>query len=50
VTIGEGVEHPGELTVLRYLNCDIAQGYLTGRPSSPAQIAEVLAREKRVAA
>jgi EAL domain-containing protein (putative c-di-GMP-specific phosphodiesterase class I) len=42
VVIGEGVEHPGELAVLRELRCDIVQGYLTGRPLRPAQIEERL--------
>ena len=50
VTIGEGVEHAGELSVLRALTCDIAQGYLTGRPAPPASIAELLAGEQHLAA
>jgi EAL domain-containing protein (putative c-di-GMP-specific phosphodiesterase class I) len=44
--VAEGIEHPGELAVLRDLGCHYAQGYLIGRPSAAPPIAlppEVLA-------
>jgi EAL domain-containing protein (putative c-di-GMP-specific phosphodiesterase class I) len=31
-TVAEGVETPGQLSMLRRLGCDLAQGYLLGRP------------------
>ena len=33
VVIGEGVEQPADLEVLRDLGVDAAQGYLLGRPT-----------------
>jgi diguanylate cyclase (GGDEF)-like protein len=41
--VGEGVEWPDQLAVLRALGCDAGQGYLFGRPE-PAEVAETLAR------
>ncbi len=32
VVVGEGVERPEQLDVLRQLRCDLAQGFLLGRP------------------
>jgi diguanylate cyclase (GGDEF)-like protein len=36
--IAEGVETAGQLELLRGLDCDVAQGFLLGRPGTPAQI------------
>ena len=36
--IAEGVETAGQLEMLRGLDCDVAQGFLLGRPGTPAQI------------
>ena len=36
--IAEGVETADQLEVLRGLDCDVAQGFLLGRPGSPEQI------------
>lgn len=33
--IAEGVEEPHQLDWLRHLDCDMAQGFLTGRPAPP---------------
>jgi diguanylate cyclase len=41
--VGEGVERPEQLAVLRDLGCDIAQGFYFGRPEPP-EAAEALAR------
>jgi EAL domain-containing protein (putative c-di-GMP-specific phosphodiesterase class I) len=41
--VGEGVERPDQLAVLRALGCDAGQGYLFGRPEPP-EVAETLAR------
>jgi len=37
--VGEGVEHPSQLDLLGRLGCDLAQGYLCGRPASAADLA-----------
>jgi EAL domain-containing protein (putative c-di-GMP-specific phosphodiesterase class I) len=37
--VGEGVEHADDLDVLRTLGCDLAQGFLFGRPMSEAGLA-----------
>ncbi|MEI9988001.1 MAG: EAL domain-containing protein [Aliidongia sp.] len=42
VVVAEGVETPEQLRVLRSLNCNIVQGYLTGRPAPAAEAAELL--------
>lgn len=34
VTVGEGVEQPGQLATLEGVGCDLAQGYLLSRPLS----------------
>ncbi len=39
-TVAEGVESVVDLRRLRSLGCDTVQGYLTGRPMSPAALAE----------
>lgn len=36
--IAEGVEHDGELTVLREVGCQYVQGYLLGRPRPEAEL------------
>jgi diguanylate cyclase (GGDEF)-like protein/PAS domain S-box-containing protein len=40
--VAEGVETPAQLATLLRLGCDEAQGYLTGRPAPPAEIARLL--------
>jgi diguanylate cyclase (GGDEF)-like protein len=44
--IAEGVETSDQLEVLRELDCDVAQGFLLGRPVLPAHI-EALVRSKQ---
>ncbi|GGR32900.1 putative bifunctional diguanylate cyclase/phosphodiesterase [Deinococcus ruber] len=39
----EGVETPLQLHVVRTLGCTVAQGYLTGCPSPPTEMAQLLA-------
>jgi diguanylate cyclase (GGDEF)-like protein len=41
-TIAEGVETDAELAIVRAAGCDEVQGYLTGRPLSPADAAKLL--------
>jgi diguanylate cyclase (GGDEF)-like protein/PAS domain S-box-containing protein len=36
--VGEGVEHPAQLVALGRLGCDLAQGYLCGRPTDAAEL------------
>jgi diguanylate cyclase (GGDEF)-like protein/PAS domain S-box-containing protein len=40
--VAEGVETPGQLTVLRELGCRYLQGFLLGRPADPADLAAVI--------
>jgi diguanylate cyclase (GGDEF)-like protein len=42
--VGEGVETPEQLAMLRHLRCDLIQGYLLGRPEDAAAARERLAR------
>jgi EAL domain-containing protein (putative c-di-GMP-specific phosphodiesterase class I) len=39
--IAEGIETPGQMTTIREMGCEMAQGFLTGRPS-PAEMLESL--------
>lgn len=41
----EGVEHEGQLALLRTYKCDEAQGYFFGKPIDAKQVAERLRRE-----
>ncbi|RJF81854.1 EAL domain-containing protein [Azospirillum cavernae] len=45
--VAEGVEDHGTLDQLRHLRCDVAQGYLLGRPGS-ADVVERMARQTSV--
>jgi EAL domain-containing protein (putative c-di-GMP-specific phosphodiesterase class I) len=40
----EGVETESQATILRDLDCDLAQGYLYGPPMSASAISELLAQ------
>jgi EAL domain-containing protein (putative c-di-GMP-specific phosphodiesterase class I) len=40
--IGEGVETPGQLEVLRQLQCPLVQGYLLGRPAAAPDTREAV--------
>lgn len=46
-TVGEGVETRQQLTTLRDLGCDLAQGYLFGKPLGAAGISALLRAERR---
>ena len=46
-TVAEGVETPEQLTQLRELGCDFAQGYLFSRPQPPDAIEALFADETR---
>jgi diguanylate cyclase (GGDEF)-like protein len=41
--LAEGVEEAGQVAMLRAMRCDLAQGYLFGRPLDEAQLLERLA-------
>ena len=43
LAIAEGIESDGQLTSLRELGCDLAQGFLFARPPAPEQIDRLLA-------
>ena len=43
LAIAEGIESDGQLTSLRELGCDLAQGFLFARPVPPEQIDRLLA-------
>ena len=42
VVVAEGVEQQREFDVLRVAGCDLAQGYLIGKPMTADQLGEVL--------
>jgi diguanylate cyclase (GGDEF)-like protein/PAS domain S-box-containing protein len=42
VAIAEGIESPGQLSSLRDLGCDLAQGFLFARPKPPEELTELL--------
>jgi EAL domain-containing protein (putative c-di-GMP-specific phosphodiesterase class I) len=46
-TVGEGVETRQQLNTLRDLGCDLAQGYLFGKPLGAAGISALLRAERR---
>jgi diguanylate cyclase (GGDEF)-like protein len=50
LSVAEGVERPEELTVLRDLGIDLAQGYLLARPGEPWPVPGVLAQATAPAA
>ncbi|TML61234.1 MAG: EAL domain-containing protein [Actinobacteria bacterium] len=43
LAIAEGIESDGQLTSLRELGCDLAQGFLFARPAPPEEIDRLLA-------
>ena len=45
-TVGEGIEHPGQLEALRRFGCPLGQGYLFLAPSGPDVIRQILAGER----
>jgi len=42
--VAEGVESPGQLSLLRQLGCRYAQGYHLSRPVLPESFAEIARR------
>ena len=44
--MAEGVENEDQLSMLRDMGCDCAQGYLFSRPIAPEAMAERLVVEK----
>ncbi len=49
VTIGEGIERPEQLATLKDIGCDLAQGYLLGRPLSVQDAGRLIAKHARTA-
>jgi len=48
--VAEGVETAAQLDFLKHQHCDVAQGYLLGRPMPASELAKVwLARQARPA-
>jgi diguanylate cyclase (GGDEF)-like protein len=43
-TIGEGIEEPHQLGLLRSVHCELGQGYLFANPSDADQLGEILSR------
>jgi diguanylate cyclase (GGDEF)-like protein/PAS domain S-box-containing protein len=50
LAIAEGIESDGQLTSLRELGCDLAQGFLFARPAPPEQVDRLLAGRREAAA
>ncbi|WP_432536671.1 bifunctional diguanylate cyclase/phosphodiesterase [Kineococcus arenarius] len=48
--VAEGVEHEHQRDVLHALDCDLAQGYLFGRPAPPERFEQALALRERTSA
>jgi EAL domain-containing protein (putative c-di-GMP-specific phosphodiesterase class I) len=44
VTIAEGIEEPGQLATVKGLGCDLAQGYLLGRPLPSEEAQRMIGR------
>jgi PAS domain S-box-containing protein len=49
VTVAEGVEERAEADMLQWLGCDLAQGWLYGRPIPAAEIPNVLSARMHIA-
>lgn len=47
VTVAEGVEQPAAARMLLWLGCDLAQGWLYGRPAPAAEIPQMLKRPRQ---
>jgi diguanylate cyclase (GGDEF)-like protein len=47
--VAEGIERPGQRASLEQMGCEIAQGFLLGRPSSAERVAALLSRLRPVA-
>jgi diguanylate cyclase (GGDEF)-like protein len=45
-TVADGIERPAQLAAVRELGCDLAQGYLLGRPLSPEDAQAMVGRER----
>ena len=48
LAVAEGIESDGQLTSLRELGCDLAQGFLFARPAPPDQIDGLLAESAKL--
>jgi EAL domain-containing protein (putative c-di-GMP-specific phosphodiesterase class I) len=48
-TIAEGIETPEQLAFLSEHRCEMAQGFLLGRPAPAADLTEVLRRGAQAA-
>jgi EAL domain-containing protein (putative c-di-GMP-specific phosphodiesterase class I) len=43
-TVGEGIERPHQLGLLRSVDCELGQGYLFAKPLDADQLGEILSR------
>jgi diguanylate cyclase (GGDEF)-like protein/PAS domain S-box-containing protein len=48
--VAEGIETPGQLELLRELGCDLAQGYLLGRPAPADVVTGLLVAQRSLTA
>jgi diguanylate cyclase (GGDEF)-like protein len=48
-TVGEGIEQPHQLALLRSVHCELGQGYLFAKPSDADQLGEMLSRSITIA-